>query len=44
MLHTFLLSGGSHGRLTKGDELVEMEFRLGTVSAEDFLPSESLSP
>lgn len=44
MLHTFLLSGGSHGRLSKGDELVEMEFRRGTVSAEAFLPSETMSP
>lgn len=44
MLHTFLLSGGPHGRLTRGDELVEMEFRRGSVSAEAFLPSEATSP
>lgn len=44
MLHSFLLSGGPNGRLTKGDALVEMEFRLGAVSVEAFSPSESLSP
>lgn len=44
MIHSFLLSGGSQGRLTKGDSLVEMEFRRGVVSAEAFLPSEALSP
>lgn len=44
LLHTFLLSGGSSGRLTKGDELIEIEFRRGAASAEDFLPSESISP
>lgn len=44
LLHTFLLSGGSSGRLTKGDELIEIEFRRGIASAAAFLPSESMSP
>jgi hypothetical protein len=44
LLHTFLLSGGSNGRLIKGDELIEIEFRRGAASAAAFLPSESMSP
>ena len=44
MFHTFLLSGGSNGRLTKGDELIEMEFYRGAVSADAFMRSDNMSP
>jgi hypothetical protein len=44
ILHPFLLSGGSSGRLTKGDALVEIEFRRGMVSEDEFLFAESTTP
>jgi hypothetical protein len=44
ILHTFLLAGGSSGRLTKGDEVIEMEFRHGMVSEDEFLFAESMTP
>lgn len=35
-LQSFLLSGGPHGQVAKGDELVEMEFLEGGFGEETF--------